>query len=148
MEKIDPSKVHGELRDRVTPVSPIMGRKYTVTHSDETADLFITIGRHYADDKIEPLRDEVLLTYENTETGMILLGEVLIEDENITGQAKRRSEIFEREMPKALQAIRIADSKLFQTKLELDELPILIWFRSTDPEYNKLYDFGTMSDYR
>ena len=69
MKKIDPSKVHAELRDRVSPISPILDRKYTVTHSDETADLFVTIGRHYADDKIGPTRDEVLLAYESTETG-------------------------------------------------------------------------------
>lgn len=148
MKKVDVSKVHTEMRDRVTPVSPIMGRKYTVTHSDETAELFVTIGRHYADDKIGPTRDEVLLTYENTETGMVLMGEVLIDDEEVNGNSKIRNEIFQREMSLALQAIRYGDRKLFQTKLELDELPILIWFRSSNPEYNKLYDFGTMSLYR
>ena len=131
MKKIDPSKVHAELRDRVSPISPILDRKYTVTHSDETADLFVTIGRHYADDKIGPTR-----------------GEVLIAGDEITGNAKMRSEIFEREMPIALQAIRYADWRLFQAKPDLDELPILIWFRSSEPEYNKLYDFGTMSEYR
>ena len=148
MKKIDPSKVHAELRDRVSPISPILDRKYTVTHSDETADLFVTIGRHYANDKIGPTRDEVLLAYESTETGMMLLGEVLIAGDEITGNAKMRSEIFAREMPIALQAIRYADRRLFQTKPDLDELPIFIWFRSSEPEYNKLFDFGTMSEYR
>lgn len=148
MKKIEPDRVYSELRDHISPISPVIGRKYTVTHSDETGELFVTIGRHYADDKIGPLRDEVLLAYENAETGMILLGEVLVEDEGITGSAEKRNEIFQMEMPIALQAIRIADQKLFQAKPELDEIPILIWFRSADPEYNKLYDFGTMKDFQ
>lgn len=148
MKKMDSSRVHGELRDRVSPVSPILGRKYTVTHSDETGELFVTIGRQFADDKIGELRDEVLLVFENTETGTVLLGEVLVSDEEMNFAPERRNEIFLREMPKALQAVRIADARLYQAKPELDFITILIWFRSDDPKYNKLYDFGQMKEYR
>ncbi|SET40972.1 staygreen family protein [[Clostridium] polysaccharolyticum] len=147
MEKINYEAVKTEFRDRISPISPIIGRKYTITHSDETAQYFITIGRHYADDKMNVMRDEVLLTYENTEAGMVLMGEVLIDGEGVIGNADGRNEIFLREIPKALQAICYGDSRLFQANPELAKLPILIWFKSDNPKLNKLYDFGTMEEY-
>ena len=59
MERFNPDKLFVEFRD-VTPTYPLLGRKYTQTHSDVTADLFVTIGLRYAFDKINPTRDEVL----------------------------------------------------------------------------------------
>lgn len=148
MKTIDPSKVITEMRDYVTPHEPIMGRRYTMTHSDETADLYVTIGKGYAEDQVEEIRDEVRMQFEDTENGLILMGEVLIDGDGVEGRKEIRNDIFAREMDIALQAIRYADQKLFQCMPELDEIPVLIWFRSMDPEYNKLYDYGTMSEYR
>ena len=148
MKKIDPSKVVIEMRDYVTPHEPVLNRKYTMTHSDETAELFVTIGKKYAEDKVEALRDEVRMEFEDTENGLILMGEVLIDGDGVIGKKEFRNNIFAREMDIALQAIRYADQKLFSCIRELDDIPVLIWFRSEDPEYNKLYDYGTMKEYR
>lgn len=60
MGKLNPEKLFVEYRPGVTATEPVMGRKYTLTHSDETADLFLTIGLEYAYDKINKMRDEVL----------------------------------------------------------------------------------------
>ncbi|MBR3771373.1 MAG: hypothetical protein IKL07_03810 [Clostridium sp.] len=147
MEKIEPARVFTEMRDYITPFQPVMGRKYTMTHSDETGDLYVTIGMQYAEDKVEPMRDEVRMEFEDTENGLVLVGEVLIDGDGVEGKSEFRNEIFAREMGIALQAIRYADQELFSSNPELDQIPVLIWFRSADPAYNKLYEYGTMSEY-
>lgn len=148
MKKIDPDKVNVEFRDRVMPLGPIHERKYTMTHSDETAELFVTIGTKYANDKMIDIRDEVLLAFEFSSAGLLLMGEVIVDGEGIPGNAERRNEIFAREMGTALQAIRYADADFYQANPALDHVPVYIWFRSDDPAYNKLYDYGTMSEYK
>ena len=52
MERLNPEKLYVEFRSGVTPTEPIIGRKYTLTHSDATAELFLTIGIEYAYDQI------------------------------------------------------------------------------------------------
>ena len=148
MKKIDRGKVNVEFRDGVMPLGPICERKYTMTHSDETADLFVTIGNEYAMDKMNELRDEVLLTFEYTPRGIVLAGEVIVDGRGISGDAETRNGIFARELSTALQAIRYADDEFFKVNPALDDIPIYIWFRSDDPVYNKLYDYGTMSEYK
>lgn len=148
MKPFEPSRLHVEYRDHVSKTSPVWSRKYTMTHSDDTAELYVTIGQNYAKDKIGPLRDEVLLRFGRHEDQLKLLGSVLIDVEGTTSNAEKRNEIFLREMPTALQAIRYADASLYEQHPQLDEIPILIWFQSNNEKYNKLYDFGTMKDYR
>ena len=60
MEGLDPEKLSVEFRSGATPAEPVIGRKYTLTHSDETAELYLTIGLDYAVDQINWMRDEVL----------------------------------------------------------------------------------------
>ncbi|MDO5521097.1 MAG: staygreen family protein [bacterium] len=148
MKRLDPAKIFTEFRDNVSPVGPIRGRKYTVTHSDDTAELFVTIGTQFAEDMIGALRDEVRLEYVwNNNNKLQLRGTALVDGENVSGNSKMRNEIFLREMPTALQAVRYGDRKLFERFRELDNIPIYIWMQSENEEFNKLYDFGTMKDY-
>ncbi|MDO5293447.1 MAG: staygreen family protein [bacterium] len=147
MKQLDPARVFTEFRNNVSPVNPVRGRKYTVTHSDDTGELFVTVGTEYADDMIGPLRDEVLLEYVVVDNKLQLRGTVLVDGENISGNSKMRNEIFLREMPTALQAVRYGDRRLFERFRELDNIPVYIWLKSENDEFNKLYDFGTMKDY-
>lgn len=148
MKKLNREKVYTGFRDGVTVLEPVIGRRYTMTHSDETAELFVTIGEGYAEDKVIPLRDEVRLGFERQPEGIVLMGEVLVSGDGVMGRTEHRNAIFTREMPLALQAIRYADRILFQTNPKLDQIPVLIWFRSDEPEYDKIYDYGTMSEYK
>ncbi len=147
MYTFDSSRVNVQFRNGVTATRPVVGRKYTLTHSDETGELFVTIGTKYAEDKVGAMRDEVRLGLVNKDNDLHLFGMVLISGEGIDRGAKKRTEIFLKEMPLALQAIRYADSKLYKRWPRLDKVPIRIWFKSNEEEYNKLYEFGTMSDY-
>jgi hypothetical protein len=64
MKRLNPEKLQVEYRNGVTTTEPVGGRKYTLTHSDKTGDLFLTIGLEYAFDQITKMRDEVLAEWQ------------------------------------------------------------------------------------
>jgi hypothetical protein len=51
-------------------------------------------------------------------------------------------------MPTALQALRKADRFLFENKPILDNTPVFIHFISSNPAYNKTYDYGAIGIYK
>ena len=59
MIRLNPDKLHVEYMG-VTPTEPIIPRRYTLTHSDMTADLYLTLGLDFAYHKLTPMRDEVM----------------------------------------------------------------------------------------
>ncbi len=140
-------QVFVEYRDHVTKTSPVKNRTYTMTHSDETGDLFVTIGLDYAEDKTNAIQDQVYLKWLPLGDKNFLYGEVIISGEGIEGSASKRNEIFKREMPLALQAIYIADQPFFEANPELADTPVMIDFKSSDAQYNKLYNYGAIGNY-
>lgn len=141
-------QVYIEFREPATILSPLVDRKYTMTHSDETGDLFVVIATEYAEDKVNSLRDEVRLEWTVIKDTPVLYGEVLVDGEGISGgNAQVRDTIFKREMPLALQAIYHADQHLFLANPELNETPVFIHFSSAQSTYNKLYNFGSIGEY-
>ena len=148
MKRFNTNKVNTEYRDNVTYESPIKDRKYTVTHSDTTGELFVTIGLEYATDKINSMRDEVLIELIKIGTNTFFYGEVLVTGDGIKGNAKTRNDIFIKEMPTALKAIRYGDRDFFEEYPELDDKHIYIQFKSINPKYDKLRGFGTMKMYK
>lgn len=146
MERLNPEKLNVEFREGVTTTEPILGRKYTLTHSDITAELYLTIGLKYADDKITNMRDEVLAEWNMSKEGLFLYVYVYIGDFGpiMTGV---RNEIFRRELPLALESIIYGDSEFFMAHPQLDNAPIWIYFDATDPNYNRYEYWGTIKNY-
>lgn len=140
-------QVFVEYRDNVTKTRPLKNRTYTMTHSDETGDLFVVIGLDYATDKTNELQDQVYLKWTTLNTKDLLYGEVLIDGNGIEDNSKQRYNIFKREMPLALQAIYIANQPFFDAHPELLDTPILIDFKSSSSQYNKLYSYGAIGSY-
>ncbi|WP_246145484.1 staygreen family protein [Bacillus rubiinfantis] len=60
LSHFNPEKLSVEYRDGITTTGPVIPRCYTLTHSDVTGDLFLTLGIQYAWGKINRMRDEVL----------------------------------------------------------------------------------------
>ncbi|MBP1754063.1 MAG: hypothetical protein H6Q59_461 [Firmicutes bacterium] len=146
MERLNPEKLYVEFESGVTTTDPIQGRKYTLTHSDITADLFLTIGLEFAYDEINEMRDEVLAVWQTYEGRPILYVYVYIGQYDPITTAIRDT-IFRRELPLALEAIRYGDSELFTKYPELGKAPIWISFNSTNQDYDKFEYWGTMNDY-
>ncbi|MHC1684005.1 MAG: staygreen family protein [Clostridiaceae bacterium] len=148
MEKLNPEKLSVELRDGITLTQPVIGRKYTLTHSDITAELFLTIGLDYAYDKINEMRDEVFAQWGIYNGYPVLYAYVYVDGEPTAKNADIRNKIFRRELPLALEAIIHGDREFFSANPELNNAPIWIHFDSVNPYYNKFEYWGTPGDYK
>lgn len=148
MKRLDPAKVFVQYRDTIMPNEPIMGRKYTITHSDDTAQLFVFVSKNYAEDQISEMRDDVRLAWELSDNGLALIGCVIVDSDDVKGNSFIRNKIFLKEMPKALQSLRRADRFLFMNQPGLDNTPVFIRFISNKPAYAKTYDFGIIGNYK
>ena len=146
--ELNPQKVFVQYRDRMRPYGPVLNRKYTITHSDTTAELFVFVAKSYAEDQITGLRDELRVAWKQYEKGLALLGSVIVDGNGVIGNADARYIIFYNELPTALQALRQADRFLFDKEPNLDNTPVLIHFISSYPEFNKIYDFGNIGLYK
>jgi hypothetical protein len=148
VKELNSQKVFVQYRDIMGPYGPVMGRLYTITHSDTTAELFVFVASNYADDQITKMRDEVRIAWEVYKEEIALIGSVIVDGNGVIGDASIRNKIFYNEMPTALQALRQADRFLFEKEPDLDNTPVLIQFISNNPEYNKTYDFGAIGIYK
>lgn len=130
--------------DGVTNKEPIVQRRYTLTHSDLTGDLFLTIGKQFAWDKINPMRDEVIGEWVTNGTTLYYCVYLYIDrgeyDQNVSA---KRSEIFRRELPLALTAIRYGDRFLFDAYPQLDQISIIVSFMSSYPQFARQENWGT-----
>ncbi|WP_047983354.1 staygreen family protein [Ornithinibacillus californiensis] len=148
MSKFNPEKLTTEFLDGVTAVGAVIPRRYTLTHSDATGDLFLTIGIHYAWNKLNLMRDEVLGEWK-TDGGSLYYCVYLQIDQEPYNQAvsARRNEVFRRELPLALEAIRYGDRALFARYPELDQAPILVNFMSVFPQFARQENWGNFHQF-
>lgn len=147
MSKLNPEKLSVEFRDGVTTTKPIIPRRYTLTHSDITAELFLTIGLTYAYDKINAMRDEVLGEWIKKGERYLFYVYLYVDGEFNPMVTAIRNYVFRRELPLALEAIRYGDRIFFSAHSELDTSPIIVHFMSTNPQFNRIENWGTFSDY-
>ena len=148
MRELNPQKVFVQYRDTMKPYEPVMDRKYTITHSDTTAELFVFVAKSYAEDQITTMRDEVRVAWEQYKKGLALFGSVIVDGSGVVENAYIRNKIFYNEMPTALQALRQADRFLFDKEPNLNNTPVFIHFISSNPIYDKIYDFGVIGIYK
>ncbi|MTV49953.1 hypothetical protein GJ688_13315 [Heliobacillus mobilis] len=147
MAGLNPEKLFVDYRSGVTATSPVIPRRYTLTHSDETGDLFLTIAPEYAYDKITALRDEALAEWRIMDDRFILYVYLYVNGGLDKGTSARRNYIFRRELPLVLQSIRYGDRPFFAMHPELDQAPVIVYFDSTHPEYRRLENWGTPANY-
>lgn len=148
MKRLDPDKLKVEFRPGVEMTEPVIGRMYTLTHSDITAELFLTVAPRFAYDKVSSMRDEVFAHWRNCGGALILYVYVYVDGQPGTALSAVRNTIFRRELPLALEAVRYGDRALFDARPELDEAPIWVYFDSSSAEYNRFEYWGTPKDYR
>ena len=146
MSRLNPEKLHVEYVG-VTSTEPIIPRRYTLTHSDVSADLYLNIGLDFAYYKLNPMRDEVLGEWGLNDENYIYYVYLYVDGKFIPGPKDIREAVFRMELPLALEAIRYGDNDFFNAHPELDFVPIIVYFLSTDPMYNKVENWGTFSEY-
>ncbi len=153
MSRLDPEKLHVQFAAGTTTEGPLNPRRYTLTHSDTTGDLFLTIAPEVDREQISGwytrlMRDEVLAEWQEGEDGPKLHLFCHVSGGLAFGAAGMRDRIFRHELPLALEALRMGDRGLFEAKPELDRAPIWIHFQSANRCYHKTERWGTPANYR
>lgn len=146
MKKLNPEKLFVEFRPYVSPVAPICPRVYTLTHSDITAELFLTLGSWIAYDKVTSMRDEVVGSW-RVENNRYYFNVYVYVGNFGQKETLLRDAIFRRELPLALEAVFYGDRQFLLAQPLLVQAPIWIHFDSEDPAFNKLEYWGKPLDY-
>jgi len=147
MADLNPEKLHTVFKDLVKNNKLILPRKYTLTHSDSTGDLFLTVGADYDYEQISSLytrfmRDEVLAEWQKSNNHYELHFYLHVSGGFIFGWASMRDRIFRHHLPLVFQALKYGDRKLFEEFPFLNESPIIVHFNSKNKKYNKIEEFG------
>jgi len=153
MGHLNPKKLHVAYLTGTRPEHTGLSRRYTLTHSDLTGHLFLTVGDDYDKKQISGLytrfmRDEVLAELIENENHMEFRVYCHVSGGLVAGRASWRYNIFRSELPLVLEAIRYGDRTLFERHPELDSALVLVHFESTDSRFDKVEDWGTMLQYR
>lgn len=149
MSIFDPAKLTTKYLAPATSFRPIDGRKYTLTHSDTTGQLFLTIGCEYDAASVNPqIRDEVKAEWISRMGEFTLFGWVHVSEGEFDKKlANVRYLIFKKELSLALQAIVYGDQNIFINFPWLLDAPIYIQFQSDFPQYNQILYHGTPRQY-
>jgi hypothetical protein len=151
MPSLKAEKIHVTCLHGVSKFYPLPPRYYTLTHSDRTGDLFLSIGTSYDVEKLSDLytrfmRDEVLAELKND--GQLSLNlHYHVCGGFVFGWAKLRYKIFCRFISYNVQAIRFGDKAFFEKNPEFDNARVLIHFHSSNKKYEKTEEKGILSEY-
>jgi hypothetical protein len=152
MTRLNADKLHVTFAEPTAPGDPITPRRYTLTHSDQTGDLFLTIGADYDRQQISGwytrlMRDEVLAEWREDDTGAALHVHCHVSGGLVLGPAGWRFSIFKQELPLVLEAFRYGDKMLFESRPELDRAPIWVHFHAAQERYNLVEQWGVLADW-
>jgi hypothetical protein len=152
MGRLNPNKLHVSYLSGTAPANMTTPRRYTLTHSDRTGELFLSIGCQYDTKKTSKLytklmRDEVLAELINNEGSFEFRVHCHVSGGFIVGTAGWRYNIFRSELPLVLEAIRYGDKTLFEKNPELNHIPVYIHFHSRKKRYNIVEQWGTLADF-
>jgi hypothetical protein len=152
MQCLNPKKLHVTYLTGATPDKLIVPRRYTLTHSDITGNLFLSIGSEYNTKQTSRLytrlmRDEVLAELSHNIDNFVFRVYCHVSGGFVFGSARFRYSIFRSELPLVLEAIRYGDKALFEKNPELNHILVHIHFHSNTKRYNIVEQWGTLADY-
>jgi hypothetical protein len=153
MSQLNPAKLHVRYLDEMQPGETTLPRCYTLTHSDTTGDLFLTIGRTYDREQISGwytrlMRDEVLAEWKREEDSLGLHVHCHVSGGLVFGLARWRDAILRHHMPQVLQTFRHGDGELFVRFPEFERAPIWVHFHARQRSLDRVERWGTLADYR
>lgn len=146
--EFDPNKLETTFIPPMTPLGPIEGRKYTLTHSDTTGMLFLDIGPEYNYSAInEELRDELLGKYKRYgyESYILIFYAYVGDSDYLTASMKYGA--FKYHLKFALQAIFYGDKELLNEHHFLINTPIYVKFDSEIAIFDNYENYGYVKDY-
>lgn len=152
MSRLDPEKLHVRVEGVSLNVFALP-RRYTLTHSDRSGDLFLTIGVDFDHEQISGLytrlmRDEVLAEWKMSQNNFCLHVYCHVSGGFVFGTASLRESIFRREMSLVLEAIRQGDRELIDGNSRLDQAEVLVHFRKSKNDTCKIEEWGPLRKYK
>jgi len=152
MGRLRSDKLHVRFAAGAAPDDPLTPRRYTLTHSDATGDMYLTIGADYDRQQLRGwqarlMRDEVLGEWRRGRDSPELHVDCHVSGGIILGPASWRYAIFRRELPLALEAICCGDRELLEGQDQLTQSPIWVHFHASQPRYNRVERWGTVREY-
>jgi len=152
LSRLDPRKLHVTFAPGVSPQGPVLPRAYTLTHSDSTGELFLTVGPSYDRRQISGwytrlMRDEVLAEWRMENTARLDV-HCHVSGGLVVGSARWRYDIFRGHLPMVIEAFRYGDREFFLTHPDLDEATVWVHFHSTRARYEVSEAWGRLRDYR
>ncbi|MFX1312421.1 MAG: staygreen family protein [Promethearchaeota archaeon] len=152
MSNLNPKKLHIVYKDLIEANRLTLPRKYTLTHSDTTGDLFLTIGTEYDYKKISKfytrlMRDEVLAEWQLNNNTYELHIFLHVSGGFVFGWASLRDRIFRHHLPLVLKAIRYGDKLIFSSLPILNDCHIYVHFNSKNKKFNKIEDYGQINEF-
>lgn len=153
MKRLNPNKLHVKYLAGTLPERIIIPRRYTLTHSDRTGELFLSIGDNYNTKQLSGLytrfmRDEVLAEFCSKDDAFIFKVYCHVSGGFVLGTAQWRYNIFKYELPLVLEAFRYGDRNLFEQNVKLDKTSVLVYFKSANSRFNSIENWGAFSNYR
>ena len=152
MEHLNSNKLHVKFVSGARPDGPLTPRAYTLTHSDTTGELFLTIGDEYNIPQISGwytriMRDEVLAEWRNDE-GLSLHVHCHVSGGLVFGSSGMRDSIFRSHLLMVLEAFRYGDQQLINTNPQLAGASVIIHFHAREKKLNKSEYWGRLNDYQ
>ena len=151
MPGFDPNRLHVNYICKKDAVDKLFPRKYTLTHSDMTGELFLSIGAEYDHKKLSSIytrlmRDEVLGEWLHTEQPELHI-HCHVSGGIAFGPAGWRDSIFRQHLPMVLEAICYGDRTLLAGSRQLMEAPIFVYFHSTKRSLDAIEKWGIINDF-
>ena len=146
------SRLHTTFSVNVEKNILSLPRRYTLTHSDVTGELFLTIASDYDHKQINGwytrfMRDEVLAEWlqEGGEYSLHLYCHV--SGGIVFGTAGMRYRIFRQHMPLVLQAFHEGDGAMYEQQPELKQAQVNVHFYAWQKRNQKVEVWGSIGDY-
>ncbi|XP_073132979.1 protein STAY-GREEN homolog, chloroplastic-like isoform X2 [Henckelia pumila] len=128
-------------------------RIYTLTHSDITSKLTLTISHAINNSQLQGWynkfqRDEVVAEWKKNEGDISLHVHCHISGGHFLLDlcAGLRYFIFSKELPMVLKALVHGDKRLFKKYPELEDALVWVYFHSNKPKFNKVECWGSLKD--
>jgi hypothetical protein len=152
MTSLKPNMLHVKFMDGVNETGPMTTRKYTLTHSDSTGELFLTIGKEINYSQIggiytRLMRDEVLAEWDFSELATLHVF-CHVSGGLVFGTARMRYRIFRYHMPMVLEAFCYGDRTLIKEHPELGRAKIVVHFIARQKIFNKDEVWGVLDDFQ
>jgi hypothetical protein len=152
MTHLNPDLLHVKFIDGVNETGPLKPRVYTLTHSDTTGELFLTIGKEINFPQISGIytrlmRDEVIAEWELSEPATLHVF-CHVSGGLVFGTVRMRYNIFKFHMPMVLEAFCYGDRALIKEHPKLKKGCVVVHFIAKQKRFDRDEDWGLIEDYQ